>query len=240
MSISTPHINVKPGAEIARSILLPGDPLRAKFIAENFLEDAVLFNDVRGILGYTGIYKGKKISAMGTGMGIPSISIYATELIKFFGAKNLIRVGSCGGLQENIKLHDILLAQACCTDIGFLRQIFPGNYAPIADFELLRCAYDKMTERNIPGHIGLIKSGDMFYSEEIPGEENWAKYGVIGSEMEGAALYTIAAKYRVRALTMATVVETCTGETELTAEEREKSLTNMITLALDSIIEFTD
>jgi len=239
MEIATPHINVKPGAEIAESILMPGDPLRAKYIAENYFENPVLFNDVRGMLGYTGTYKGKKVSAMGSGMGIPSIAIYVTELMEFFGVKNIIRVGTCGGFHKDIKARDIILAQGCCTDNGFLDLIFPGTYAPIADFELLRTAYDKMKERNLPGRVGLIKSSDIFYQENIPGAENWAKYGVLGVEMEGAALYTLAAKYGVRALTIATVTDGPYIETDLTAEEREKSLGDMLTLALDSIIEFS-
>ena len=239
MEMATPHINVKPGAEIAESVLMPGDPLRAKYIAENYFENPVLFNDVRGMLGYTGTYKGKKVSAMGSGMGIPSIAIYVTELMEFFGVKNIIRVGTCGGFREDIKARDIILAQGCCTDNGFLDLIFPGTYAPIADFELLRTAYDKMKERDLPGRVGLIKSSDIFYPENIPGAENWAKYGVLGVEMEGAALYTLAAKYGVRALTIATVTDGPFIETDLTAEEREKSLGDMLTLALDSIIEFS-
>ncbi len=236
--MSTPHIKAQMG-EIAESILLPGDPLRAKYIAEKFFENPVLFNDVRGILGYTGMYKGKRVSVMGTGMGIPSISIYATELVKFYGVKNLIRVGTCGSFREEIGLKDIILAEGCCTDSGFLRHIFPGDYAPIADFDLLNTAYEKATARGTKTFVGLVKSSDMFYGEAAPGMENWVKYGVLGAEMEGAALYTIAAKYKCRALCICSVSDGAKLKTELTSEERERSLDEMITLALDTVIEFT-
>lgn len=234
----TPHIKAQNG-EIAESILLPGDPLRAKYIAETFFENPVLFNDVRGILGYTGMYKGKRVSVMGTGMGIPSISIYANELMQFYGVKNLIRVGTCGSFREEIGLKDIILAQGCCTDNGFLRHIFPGDYAPIADFDLLNTAYEKAVERGTKTYVGLVKSSDMFYGEQVPGAENWIKYGVLGAEMEGAALYTLAAKHRCRALCICSVSDGMFQKTELTSEERERSLNEMITLALDTIVEFT-
>lgn len=235
--MSTPHIKAQQG-EIAESILLPGDPLRAKYIAENFFENPVLFNDVRNILGYTGTYKGKRVSAMGTGMGIPSISIYANELIEQYGVKNLIRVGTCGTAHPDIKLKDVILAIGCCTDNGFLRQVFPGDYAPIADFDLLNTAYEKAQARGLQTRVGLLKSSDMFYGEKTPYDENWLKYGVLGFEMEGAALYAIAARFGVRALTIGTVSDGAHFDTELTSEEREKSLNDMITIALDTAIEF--
>lgn len=239
MSTPTPHNRAIKG-EIAESILLPGDPLRAKYIAENYFENPVLFNDVRGMLGYTGAYKGKRVSVMGTGMGIPSISIYINELMQFYDVKNLIRIGTCGSFKEDIGMNDIILAMGCCTDNGFLRRFFNGDYAPIADFEMLNTAYEKSLERKLKSHVGLMKSSDLFYKNEPPyGDENWFKYGVIGGEMEGAALYTFAAKYRARALTMATVVDGKYLKGELTSEEREKSLNDMISLALDTILEFT-
>lgn len=240
MSVSTPHINILPGSQVAKSILLPGDPLRAKYIADNFLENHVQFNAVRGMLGFTGTYKGKPVSAMGTGMGIPSISIYATELIQFFCVENLVRVGTCGGYVEQVKMRDILLAQACCTNSSFIGHMFPGYYAPIADFDLLRTAHDKMKERGLRGHVGLVRSTDVFYDEDMPGDDMWIKYGVLGGEMEGAALYTIAAKYKVRALTMASVTDLTYSGEMLPAEDREKSLGDMIRLALDTIIEFAE
>ncbi|GHV47363.1 purine nucleoside phosphorylase DeoD-type [Spirochaetia bacterium] len=236
-SIPTPHNRALEG-EIAESILLPGDPMRAKYIAETFFENPVCFNDVRGMLGFTGQYKGKRVSVMGTGMGMPSLSIYVTELVKFYGVKNLIRVGTAGSCQEKVKIRDLLIAQGACTDNGFLRKAFSGDYAPIADFELLNRAYEKAVERKIPHHVGLIRSSDMFYHEPCVGEENWAKYGVLGVEMESALLYTIAAKYRARALAL-TVVSDSPFVTEiLSSEEREQSLGEMIRLALDTIIEF--
>lgn len=238
--VNTPHINVIEGSEIAQSILLPGDPLRAKLIAETFFENPIQFNAVRGMLGFTGTYKGKKISAMGTGMGIPSISIYATELAKFFGVKNMIRVGTCGGYLKKVKMRDILLAQACCTNASFINYMFPGHYAPIADFDLLRTAHDKMKERGLSGHVGLIRSTDVYYDEDSPSDEMWLKYGVMGGEMEGAALYTIAAKYNVRALTMAMVTDLTYSGESLSAVDREQSSMDMLQLALDTIVEFTD
>jgi purine-nucleoside phosphorylase len=240
MNVSTPHINIINDSEIAKSILLPGDPLRAKYIAENFFENPVQFNAVRGMLGYTGTYRGKLISSMGTGMGIPSISIYATELAKFFGVKNMVRVGTCGGYVEKVKMRDILLAQGCCTNSGFIGHMFPGYYAPIADFELLRTAYDKMKERGLRGHVGLMRSTDAYYDEDFPSDDRWISYGVMGGEMECAGLYTIAAKYNVRALTMAMVTDLTYNGESLSADDREKNSLDMIQLALDSVIEFAD
>lgn len=238
--MSTPHISAKVG-DIAQSILLPGDPMRAKYIAETFFENPVLFNEVRGMYGYTGTYKGKRVSAMGTGMGIPSISIYATELMSVFGVKNLVRVGTCGSFMPEIGLKDIILATGCCTDSGFLRHMFPGDYAPIADFELLNTAYEKAVERDIKPYVGLLKSSDLFYFEpDTYGVDRWVKYGVMGVEMEGAALYTLAAKYGARALTVCSVSDGVHEKTELTSEEREQALGDMLTLALDTVIEFSE
>jgi purine-nucleoside phosphorylase len=237
MSIPTPHNRALEG-EIAESILLPGDPLRAKYIAEQYFEKAICVNDVRGMLGFTGTYQGKRVSVMGTGMGMPSLSIYVTELVKFYRVKNLIRVGTAGSLQEKVKLRDLLIAQGACTDNGFLRKAFPGDYAPTADFQLLHSACEKAAQRNIPHHVGLIKSSDLFYHEPRFGEENWARYGVLGVEMECALLYTIAAKYRARALTLAVVSDSPFSTEALSAGEKEKNLDSMIRLALDTIAEF--
>ncbi len=238
--MSTPHNRAKVG-EIAKSILLPGDPLRAKYIAEKFLDDAVLVNDVRGMLGFTGRYKGKPVSVMGTGMGIPSISIYVNELIDVYGCRNLIRVGTCGAFLPEIGLKDVILGSGCCTDNGYLRKIFPGDFAPIPDFELLNTAYDKATELGVKPHVGLFKSSDLFYFEDmLHGPDNWLKYGVVGAEMEGAALYTLAQKARARALVIASVSDSMFIDHELTAEERERSLDNMIRIALETIVEFAE
>ncbi|MDD3429953.1 MAG: purine-nucleoside phosphorylase [Oscillospiraceae bacterium] len=228
------HIGAAKG-DIAESILLPGDPLRAKYIAEKFFDNPIQFNNVRGMLGYTGTYKGKRVSTMGTGMGIPSISIYVTELLKEYGCKNLVRVGTCGGLLPEIGLKDIILAQGACTDNAFLN-IFPGHYAPIANFDLLRTAHDLACQRNIKTYVGLVKSSDMFYYENVPGSEYWTQYGVIGVEMEAAALYTIAAKYKARALAICSVSDSAFIDHELTALERERNLDNMLTLALDTVL----
>lgn len=237
--MSTPHISAKVG-DIAQSILLPGDPLRAKYIAETFFEDPVLFNEVRGMLGYTGTYKGKRVSVMGTGMGIPTISIYVTELLQVYGVKNLMRVGTCGSFVPEIGLKDIILAIGCCTDSGFLRHMFSGDYAPIADFALLNTAYEKAVAADIKPYVGLIKSSDLFYFEpDTYGVDKWVKYGVMGVEMEGAALYTLAAKFGARALTVCSVSDGVHEKEELSSEEREKSLNDMITLALDTIAEFS-
>ena len=234
--MGTPHISASKG-EIAQSVLLPGDPLRAKYIGEKFFDEPVLFNEVRGMLGYTGNYKGNRVSVMGTGMGIPSISIYVNELLEQYGVKKLIRVGTCGACQPEIGLLDVILASGCCTDNGFLRHTFPGDFAPLADFKMLNTAYEKSKYMNCKAFVGLLKSSDMFYFEPAPGDDYWIKYGVLGFEMEGAALYTLAAKYNARALTIATVSDSLFDKKELKSAEREKSLDDMITIALETIIE---
>lgn len=234
------HIGAEKGA-VAQSILLPGDPLRAKYLAEKFLEGAVCFNEVRGMYGFTGTYKGKRISAMGTGMGIPSISIYVNELIREYGCKNLIRVGTCGSLKKEIGLKDLILAQGACTDNAFLSYLFPGNYAPIANFDLLRTAYALAEKKQLKAYVGLVKSSDMFYGEyDQPGAAHWADYGVLGVEMEAAALYTIAAKYEARALAICSVSDSGFLKTELSSAERERALDEMLVLALDTAVQFTD
>ncbi|MGV8026194.1 MAG: purine-nucleoside phosphorylase [Anaerolineaceae bacterium] len=229
------HIGAKPD-DIAEGILLPGDPLRAKFIADNFFEKTTCFNTVRNMLGFTGFYKGKRVSTMGTGMGIPSISIYINELMKDYGVKTLIRVGTCGPMQSNLKLKDVIIAQGACTNNDFNRRVFNASYCPVANFELLRAAYLNTKNVGFNVHIGNVISGDLFYADKTPQFKMWQKYGVLAGEMETAALYTFAKKYDARALAMVTVVET-EGE-EMSADEREKSLGNMIMLALDTIIEF--
>jgi purine-nucleoside phosphorylase len=232
------HINA-PAGSIAPRILLPGDPLRAKYIAENFLENPVQFNNVRGMLGYTGTYQGVPVSVMGTGMGIPSISIYVEELMAEFGVKTLIRVGTCGSMKAEIGLRDLILAQGACTDNAFLSYIFPGTYCPIADFDLLRTAYDITKEKGIRTFTGLLKSSDMFYNDpDIHGADKWAKYGVLGVEMEAAALYTIAAKHGCRALAICSVSDSLVTGEEIDSTARERTLSNMITVALDTAIQF--
>ena len=227
------HIGAKKG-EIAESILLPGDPLRAKFIAENFLEDAKCYNQVRGMYGYTGYYNGKRVSVQGTGMGVPSISIYVNELITEYGVKNLIRIGTCGSMQENIGLRDVILAMSSSTDSSFNKLRFKNmDYAPTASFRLLYNAYNIAVRENIPVHVGNILTADNFYNEDPELWKLWAKYGVLAVEMETTALYTLAAKYKVDALSVLTVSDSLVTHLETTAEEREKTFHNMIKIALE-------
>ncbi|MBC3516692.1 purine-nucleoside phosphorylase [Neobittarella massiliensis] len=231
------HIGAKEG-QIASRILLPGDPMRAKYIAEKFLEGAECVNKVRGAYAYTGKYKGKDVTVMGTGMGMPQVSIYFTELARDYGTKTMIRIGTCGGLQPDMKLLDVVLGTGACTTSGMNRRIFPGEYAPIADFELLNRAYEIAGERNIPVKTGLINSIDSFYRDKSEKDKVWTQYGVIAGEMEGAALYTIAARYGARALTMLSVSDGPYIDTILSYEEKEQGLNNMIQIALDTAIEF--
>ncbi|AGF55421.1 purine-nucleoside phosphorylase [Clostridium saccharoperbutylacetonicum] len=231
------HINAPEGA-IAESVLLPGDPLRAKFIAETFLEDAVCYNEVRGMYGFTGTYKGKRISVQGTGMGIPSISIYANELVQSYGVKNLIRVGTCGGYSEKVKIRDLIIAMSASTDSNLNLVRFQGRtFAPTASFELLKPAYDIAVEKGLDPKVGSIYSSDVFYGDDNEDWKKWAKFGCLGVEMEAAALYTIAAKFGVNALALLTVSDHfVTGEVT-SAEERQLTFTNMMEVALDTIVQ---
>ncbi|MEI3599207.1 MULTISPECIES: purine-nucleoside phosphorylase [unclassified Oceanobacillus] len=229
------HIGAEKG-EIAETILLPGDPLRAKYIAETFLEDAKLYNEVRGMYGYTGKYKGKDISVQGTGMGVPSISIYVNELISEYGVKNLIRVGSCGALQENVQVRDVILAQGATTDSQVNKLIFGDIfYAPLADFDLLKSAYDAASDKNLPVRVGNVFTSDSFYRENAKSvHELLAAYKVLAVEMETTALYTLAAKFNRHALSILTVSDhILTGE-ETTAEERQTTFNEMIEIALET------
>lgn len=232
------HIEAKEG-QIAETILLPGDPLRAKYIAETFLEGAEVYNNVRGMLGYTGTYKGKRVSVQGTGMGIPSISIYVHELINSYGVKNLIRVGTCGAYQKDVKVRDVILAQAASTDSAVNRHRFGSNidFAPVASFELLKNAYDVAVSRNMPVHVGNVFTSDTFYNDR--GAELvplLASYQVLAVEMETAALYSLAAKHGVNALAVLTVSDhLLTGE-ETTSEERQLTFNQMIEVALDAAL----
>ena len=231
------HIAARDG-EIADRILLPGDPLRAKYIAETFLDDAVCYTDIRNILGYTGTYKGVRLSVQGTGMGIPSISIYATELMRDYGVKKLIRVGTCGAMRKDIKLRDVIIAQGATTDSSIIRNIFGGsiNYCPIADYDLLSKAVANTKKLNLKATVGNIISVDRFYDDEIDNDK-LRKYGILAVEMEAAALYTLAAEAHVQALAMFTVSDhLLTGEA-CTAEERQTSFNDMIKIALETAIE---
>lgn len=229
---STPHINPR-GVPIAETVLIPGDPLRAKFIAETYLDDVEQFNEVRNMLGYTGTYKGTEVSVMGSGMGIPSIGIYASELVKFFGAKKLIRVGSCGSLQEGIKLYDVIIAQSASTDSNFLHQYnLPGTYAPTASWKLLSEAVDQAKAQGATYHVGNILSSDVFYNEDETANARWSGMGVLGVEMESAALYAIAARHGVDALGIFTVSDNIITGEKTSPEERQTAFTAMMDIAL--------
>jgi purine-nucleoside phosphorylase len=230
------HIAAKEN-EIADKILLPGDPLRAKYIAETFLEDVICYNEVRGMLGFTGTYKGKRISVQGTGMGIPSIGIYVNELINSYGVKTLIRIGTCGAIQQDVKVRDVIIAMTTCTDSNMNRLTFPGfDFAPCANFDLLKKAYDAAVNEGLSVKVGNILTADIFYRENMDMVKKLAQHGVLAIEMETTALYTIAAKHNVNALSILTVSDhVFTGE-ETTAEERQTTFNDMIRIALDAAI----
>jgi purine-nucleoside phosphorylase len=230
----TPHINVSEEGLIAETVLLPGDPLRAKFIAETFLENPVQFNTVRNMFGYTGTYKGKKISVMGTGMGMPSIGIYSYELIHFYGVKNLIRIGSAGSYQENVKVRDIVIGMSASTESNFASQYgLPGTFAPTASWELLKKAVDVAHSKGIEPKIGNILSSDIFYNDDPDSWKKWAKMGVLAVEMESAALYMNAARAGVNALCILTISDSLVTHEATTAEERQSTFTQMMEIALE-------
>lgn len=229
----TPHIKPN-GVEIAETILLPGDPLRAKFIAETYLEDVVQFNDVRNMYGYTGTFKGKRISVMGTGMGTPSMSLYSWELIHIFGVKNLIRIGSCGAIQDQLNLYDIVFAMGASTDSNYVQQYnLPGQYSNIASFELLEKAKKVADEKGLPVHVGNVLSSDFFYNADQTALDRWSKMGILCAEMETAGLYMNAAHAGVNALTILTVSDHIFRHEQTTTEERQTAFTNMMEIALE-------
>lgn len=230
------HIAAKLG-EIADKILLPGDPLRAKYIAEKFLEDAVCYNEVRGMLGFTGTYKGHRISVQGTGMGMPSAAIYANELIREYDVKTLIRVGTCGGIQEDVKVRDLILAQGAVTPSSMIRNDFPKyDFSTIADFHLLKNAYEIGKEHQFDIHVGNVLSDDVFYKDSLEETFRLGEYGVLGVEMEASALYYLAAKYHVRALAIMTVSDHLVTGEETSAEERQKTFDEMMIVGLETAI----
>ncbi|MFC4404819.1 purine-nucleoside phosphorylase [Gracilibacillus xinjiangensis] len=231
------HIGAKKG-DIAETILLPGDPLRARYIAENFLEDTVCYNEVRGMYGFTGTYKGERISVQGTGMGVPSISIYVNELIQSYDVKNLIRVGTCGAIQKDVKVRDVILASTSSTDSQMNRMTFGGiDYAPTADFSLLKKAYDTGVDKGLSLRVGNVFTSDSFYrdnmKELLPLLD---QYNVLGIEMETTALYTLAAKFNCKALSILTVSDHIVTGEETSAEERQTTFNDMIEVALDAAI----
>ncbi len=227
------HISAKKG-DIAETILLPGDPLRAKWIAETFFDNPVCFNEVRGMLGYTGTYNGKRISAMGTGMGVPSISIYASELIMDYGVKNLIRVGSAGSYQIEVKIRDIVLAMAASSTSGVNELRFGGaDFAPTATFELFQKAVTIAKAKNIPIKAGNVLTSDEFYADEFESYKKWSKFCVLCVEMETAGLYTVAAKHKVNALSILTISDSLVTKEKTTSKERETTFEEMIKIALE-------
>ena len=227
------HIGAKSG-DIAETILLPGDPLRAKYVADNLLEEATCYTRVRGMLGYTGLYHGKRVSVQGTGMGIPSISIYVNELISEYGVKQLIRVGTCGALQPDLQIRDVLLAMSASTDSAINKLRFRGmDYAPTASFSLLKRAYDVAQQKGIAVKVGSILSGDTFYEDDPDQWKLWAKFGVLAVEMESAALFTLAAKFDVEALTILTVSDSLVTHEAAPAEDREQAYMQMFEIALE-------
>ena len=231
------HIAAKNG-EIADTVLLPGDPKRAKWIAENFLENAVCYTDIRGMLGFTGTYKGKRISVQGTGMGIPSMSIYITELMKDYGVKTLIRVGSAGSYQEDVKIRDIVVALSTSTDSNINNIRFKGaSFAPTVNFDLLSKVLKTAEEKNIKIKAGNILTSDEFYNDDPSYFKKWAEFGVLAVEMETAALYTLASKYKAKALSILTISDSLVSPEITSSEEREKTFNEMIELALETAIK---
>lgn len=230
--VPTPHIEAQIG-EIAETILLPGDPLRAKFIAENFMENVKQFNSVRNMLGFTGTYKGAPVSVMGTGMGCPSIGIYSYELMNFYGCKNLIRVGTAGSMQKDVHVRDMVFAQGACSTSMFPNLFgLPGNYAPICSYELLEKAVAAAKAKGFTYHVGNVLSSDMFYSVGLPSGKSWPEMGVLAVEMEAAALYSNAAAAGANALCILTISDGDAEAADTTAAERERTFTNMMEVAL--------
>ena len=233
--VPTPHIGAQYG-EIADKVIMAGDPLRAKFMAENFLENPVQYNSVRGMLGYTGTYKGKRVSVQGHGMGIPSIGIYTYELFNFYDVKRIIRCGSAGAYDPNLKLGDVVFAMGSCTDSNYGAQFnLPGTFAPIADFELLRAAAQKAEELGIDYKVGNVLASDVFYGDDADNWKQWQKMGVMAVEMEATALYMNAARAGKSALCICTISDSLVHGTACSAEERQTSFTNMMEIAFNII-----
>ena len=233
----TIHIGAKP-EEIAETVLMPGDPYRAKWAAEQFLDDAVLVNETRGMLGFTGKWRGHPVTIQGSGMGMPSLSIYANELIRDFGAKTLIRIGSCGGMQDNVGIRDVILATTSTTlnspSSGIFREL---NFAPTADFDLLHKAYHAAERMGVKTHVGGIYSSDVFYDERPDLNEQMTRHGILAVEMEAAELYTLALRHKVRALAVLTVSDHLITGDALPSEDREKSFGDMVEIALEAAFE---
>lgn len=237
--MATPHNSANIG-DFAKTVLMPGDPLRAEFIAKNFLTNARLVNGVRGINGYTGTYNGVPVSVMASGMGIPSIAIYSYELFNFYGVENIIRVGSAGALRRDLNLYDIVLAQGACTDSNFASQYkLDGTFAPICDFDLLSSAKRICDEKGLNSKIGNVLSSDKFYND-AQATLDWAKMGVLAVEMESAGLYMTASRFNKRALSILTISDSLVTGKETTSDERQTSFTEMMKIALELAVEFND
>lgn len=237
--MATPHNSAKLG-DFAKTVLMPGDPKRSKFIADNFLKDAKLVNDVRGVQGYTGTYKGVKVSVMASGMGMPSMAIYSYELFKFYGVENIIRVGSTGALTKDLNLYDIVLAQGACTDSNMVKSfINSGNFAPVCDYNLLTCAANECEKLKLNYKVGNVFSSDVFYAQTQTSKD-FAKMGVLSVEMEAAALYMNASSLGKRALAILTVSDSLVTGEETTAEERQTAFTDMMKVALEVAVKVSN
>lgn len=240
MNYPTPHINATPD-DFGQTVLMPGDPLRSKYIAEHFLENARLVNNVRGVQGYTGTYHGVKVSVMASGMGIPSIGIYSWELFNFYDVDNIIRVGSAGALADELQLMDVVAGAGACTDSNFAHQFaLNGTFAPIADFTLLSNAVAAARENGVELHVGNVLSSDNFYNDGSDGPDQWKKMGVLAVEMEAAGLYMNAARAGKRALGLFTISDHIYRAEELTSEQRQNSFVQMITIALDTAVKMAN
>ena len=243
MNYPTPHIDARP-EDFGQTVLMPGDPKRARYIAENFLENPVLVNDVRGVQGYTGTYKGVKVSVMASGMGIPSIGIYSYELFNAYGVRNIIRVGSAGSINPDIHVRDIVIAQGACTDSNFMHQYhLDGTYAPIASYEMMRKSVEACEEIGATYHVGNVLSTDNFYNDDegmpkpLDTVEMWKKMGVMACEMEAAGLYATAARWGKNALCICTISDHMLTHEELPAEERQTSFREMMQVALETAVK---
>jgi purine-nucleoside phosphorylase len=233
------HIGAEPG-QIAPYVLMPGDPLRARWIAETFLDDAACYSDVRAMSGYTGTYRGERVSVQGSGMGQPSLSIYVNELFREYDVRTVVRVGSCGALTEELALRDLVIASGACTDSSMNQLRFEGlDYAPVADYDLLRAAHDAASAREleVATRVGLIFSSDSFYSPRPELTARMVEHGVLAVEMEASALYTLAAQFRRRALTVCTVSDHLVTGEHTTAQERQETFADMVGIALEAMLE---
>jgi purine-nucleoside phosphorylase len=232
------HIGAR-ADQVAPYVLMPGDPLRAKWIAQTYLDDAECYTEVRGMLGFTGTYRGERVSVQGSGMGLPSLSIYANELLDEYGVRTIVRVGSCGALTEELALRDIVIASGACTDSSMNRIRFEGlDYAPVADFGLLRSAYDEALDRAMPvkTHVGLLFSSDSFYHPRPELTSRLVEYGALAVEMEASALYTLAAKFKARAVAICTVSDHIVTGEQTSSREREQTFTDMVEVALAAVL----